>query len=80
MTLIIFWQHSKAGMGTLFLFVRGNDYFSVDVYKLNGEAVRTIKNTDGTIRFQIETGPVFIQFKQKVPYFDVYSLKVLLQK
>jgi hypothetical protein len=62
------------------LVVRGNDDFSVELYKLNGETVRTVKNTDGTIQFQMETGSVFIQFKQEIPYFDVYSLKVLLQK
>jgi hypothetical protein len=58
------------------LAVKGDDP-SVTVYNGSGETIQAVKNTNGTMRFQTKGGPVFIQIKQKGPFFDVYSLKVL---
>jgi hypothetical protein len=59
------------------LAVKGDDP-SVTVYNVSGETIQAVKNTDGTMQFRTQGGPVFIRFKQKEPYFDVYSLKVSL--
>jgi hypothetical protein len=59
------------------LVVKGNGNFSVEVSNLAGEAVRTVKGSDGFIQFQmVEAEPVFIRVKQQAPFFDVYNLKV----